>query len=234
MILVSNITGNLAAVRQSVARAALAAGRKPEDVTIVAVSKNHTVDEIRAALAAGVTHLGENRVQEAAAKHAELGAAGLTWHLIGSLQTNKAKQALAFADLIHSVDRPELAFELHRQAERLGRSIDCLIQVNTSLEDSKHGFTAEGTLPFLREAGRWGSLRIVGLMTMAPPIDDPEQARPYFRQLRQLAEQAADLPGVQMRWLSMGMSGDYEAAIMEGANLVRIGTAIFGPRAYPA
>lgn len=228
----SNIAENLEIIRRRIAAAAESVGRHPDEVTLVAVSKTRTVDEIREAIAAGVRHLGENRVQEALAKWQALRgeASGLTWHLIGSLQTNKVGQALQFADLIHSLDRPDLAEALHRRAERLGRQVDCLLEVNVSGEASKHGLAPAAVLPFLREIGRWGTLRVLGLMTMAPLAAPGLAARPYFRRLRELAEAAREVPGVEMRWLSMGMSGDYEAAIMEGANLVRIGTAIFGTR----
>lgn len=226
----SNIAENLAVVRQRIAAAAVAAGRSPDDITLVAVSKTRSVEEIRAALAAGVRHLGENRVQEALPKWQALQGSGAVWHLIGSLQTNKVGQALEFADLIHSLDRPELARTLHTRAERLGRRIDCLVEVNTSGEESKHGLAPEALMPFLREMGQWGTINVLGLMTMAPLAASGLAARFYFRRLRELADSARELPGVQMQWLSMGMSGDYEAAIAEGANLVRIGTAIFGPR----
>lgn len=229
----SNIKENLATVQAKIGSALRVAGRPPGDVTLVAVSKGHSVDEIRAALAAGVRHLGENRVQEAHQKWEQLRESGASWHLIGSLQTNKARDALEFADLIHSLDRPELAAALDARAQRLGRTVACLVEVNVSSEASKHGMRPDELLPFLRAAGRWGTLRVQGLMTMAPLAAEGMAARPYFRRLRELAEAAREIPGVEMKWLSMGMSGDFEAAILEGANLVRIGTAIFGPRNLP-
>lgn len=235
MILVSNIATNIQEIRQKVDAAARRAGRAPEEVTIIAVTKNRTVSEIQAALAAGIRHLGENRVQEALPKFAELGKAA-TWHMIGTLQTNKARQALEFADLIHSVDRPSLVQTLHRLSQQMGRPVPVLVQVNVAGEESKHGLAPDDLPAFLEMVSGLGSLQVQGLMTIAPAADDPETVRPVFARLRELARRLAEQrwPHVEMRWLSMGMSGDYEAAIAEGANLVRIGTAIFGPRQYGA
>lgn len=231
-ILVSNIIANVEQVRQKVAAAALRAGRNPADITIIAVSKTRTVDEIRQVLAAGMTHLGENRVQELKEKWPELQGSGATWHLIGSLQTNKAKLAVDMADLIHSLDRESLAEELAAQAGRRGVPCKALVQVNVSGEDSKHGITPQELPDFLRRIGQRGGVQVQGLMTMAPLDDDPEAARPHFRRLRELAEQVRSLglPAISMQHLSMGMSGDFEVAVEEGATLVRVGTAIFGTR----
>lgn len=227
----SNIRSNVEVVRDEVAAAARRAGRQPEAVTIVAVSKTRSVEEIREVLAAGVTHFGENRVQELKEKWPYL-QTGLTWHLIGSLQTNKARSALEMADLIHSVDREGLILELARAADRLGRTVQVLIQVNVSGEESKHGIDPSGLADLLRQASATGRLGVRGLMTMAPLYDDPERARPHFRRLRELAREMEGLrlPRVEMRHLSMGMSADYAVAVEEGATLVRIGTALFGSR----
>ncbi|HYF76332.1 MAG TPA: YggS family pyridoxal phosphate-dependent enzyme [Symbiobacteriaceae bacterium] len=227
----SNIVANVEQIRQRVAAAALRAGRNPADVTIIAVSKTRTIDEIREVLAAGLTHLGENRVQELKEKWPAIGGSA-TWHLIGSLQTNKAKQALDMADLIHSLDRLSLADELTRLAGRRGVPCKALVEVNVSGEESKHGVSPADLPALLRAISDGGNVLVQGLMTMAPLSDDPETARPHFRRLRQLAEQvrAWGLPGVTMEHLSMGMSGDFEVAVEEGASLVRVGTAIFGAR----
>ena len=207
------------------------AGRNPADVTIIAVSKTRTIDEIREVLAAGLTHLGENRVQELKEKWPAFGGSA-TWHLIGSLQTNKAKQALDMADLIHSLDRLSLADELTRLAGRRGVPCKALVEVNVSGEESKHGVSPADLPALLRAISDGGNVLVQGLMTMAPLSDNPETARPHFRRLRQLAEEvrAWGLPGVTMEHLSMGMSGDFEVAVEEGATLVRVGTAIFGAR----
>jgi pyridoxal phosphate enzyme (YggS family) len=231
-ILVSNIMMNVEKVRQSIRQAALRAGRDPNAVTLIAVSKTRPVEEILEAMAAGVTHLGENRVQEMKEKWGPLEGKGVVWHLIGSLQTNKVKQALEMANLIHALDRDSLLDELVRQAARRGVPCDALVQVNVSGEASKHGLSPGDLVPFLRRVSQQQWVRVRGLMTMAPLSDDPEQARPHFRRLRMLAEEVRELamPNVQMDHLSMGMSGDYEVAVEEGATLVRVGTAIFGRR----
>lgn len=229
--MVANIKSNVERVRRQVAEAAERAGRDPAEVTIVAVSKTRTVAEIEEAIAAGLTHFGENRVQELKEKWPHLQGQA-TWHLIGTLQTNKAKQALQMADLIHSVDRDAIAAELARLAERRGVPARVLVQVNVSGEASKHGVAPEELIPFLRRISQRGFLQVEGLMTMAPLVSDPEETRPIFRRLRQLADEVRELelPGVSMRHLSMGMSGDFQVAVEEGATLVRIGTAIFGAR----
>lgn len=222
---------NVEQIRKRVAAAALRAGRNPADVTIIAVSKTRTIDEIRQVLAAGLTHLGENRVQELKEKWPAIGGSA-TWHLIGSLQTNKAKQALDMADLIHSLDRLSLADELTRLAGRRGVPCKALVEVNVSGEESKHGVSPADLPALLRAVSDGGNVLVQGLMTMAPLSDDPETARPHFRRLRQLADEVRGwgLPGVTMEHLSMGMSGDFEVAVEEGATLVRVGTAIFGAR----
>jgi len=229
--LVSNIPENVATVRARLSAAARRGGRDPADVGIIAVTKTRTVDEVRQVLAAGITECGENRVQELKEKWTALGGAA-TWHLIGSLQTNKAKQALEMASLIHSLDRADLAAQFVRVAERRGRPVDVLVQVNVSGEASKHGIPAADLLAFLEYISAQGHIRVHGLMTMAPLDANPEEARPHFRRLRLLAEEArrTALPGIDLKHLSMGMSGDYEVAVEEGATLVRIGTAIFGAR----
>lgn len=230
-ILVSNIIANVEQIRNRVASAALRAGRNPADVTIIAVSKTRTVEEIREVLAAGITHLGENRVQELKEKWPAIGGSA-TWHLIGSLQTNKARQALDMADLIHSLDRVSLADELNRQAGRRGAPCRALVEVNVSGEESKHGVTPAELPALLRQISDGGNVLVQGLMTMAPLDADPESARPHFLRLRELAAEVRELglPHISMDHLSMGMSGDFEVAVEEGATLVRVGTAIFGNR----
>jgi pyridoxal phosphate enzyme (YggS family) len=233
-ILVSNIKANVEQIRQRVAAAARRAGRNPEDVTIIAVSKTRTVEEIREVLEAGLVNLGENRVQELKEKWPAIGGSA-TWHLIGSLQTNKAKQALDMADLIHSLDRDSLADELNRLAERRGAPCNVLVEVNVSGEESKHG-VAPADLPLLlRKISDGGYVQVQGLMTMAPLDTSAEAARPHFQRLRELAAEIRqlNLPRISMEQLSMGMSGDFEVAVEEGATLVRVGTAIFGARNQP-
>jgi PLP dependent protein len=219
-----DIAGNLARVRERLARAAERAGRRADDVLLIGVSKTVEEERIRAAVAAGIAALGENRVQEAKAKVAALGRP-VPWHLIGHLQTNKVKDALPLFDVIHSLDRLELAREVERRAATRGQVVDALLQVNVAAEASKGGVGPEAVGETLDAIGKLAHLRVRGLMTIPPEVERAEDSRRWFRQLRELAERHG------LRELSMGMSGDFEVAIEEGATMVRVGTAIFGPRA---
>jgi len=219
-----DIADNVARVRERLARAAERAGRRADDVLLIGVSKTVDVERIRAAVAAGITALGENRVQEAKAKIAELGRPA-AWHLIGHLQTNKVRDALELFDLIHSLDRLELAREIERRAAGRGRVVEALLQVNVAAEASKGGVGPDAVGEALDVIGKLAHIRVRGLMTIPPEVERPDESRPWFRRLRELAERHA-LPE-----LSMGMSGDFEIAVEEGATMVRVGTAIFGPRA---
>ncbi len=223
-----DIRANLARVRERMARAAERAGRAPDSVRLVAVSKGVPLEGIRAAIAAGVPALGENRVQEARAKIAQLGRP-VPWHLVGHLQTNKVRDALACFDLIHSLDRLPLAEALSARALRAGRRADVLVQVNVAEEATKGGFRPADLPAALERLAGLPGLRLRGLMTIPPPPRDPEDSRPCYRELAKLLEAARGL-GPEFAELSMGMSGDFEVAIEEGATLVRVGTAVFGPR----
>jgi pyridoxal phosphate enzyme (YggS family) len=218
-----DIRTNLERVRERIARAAERAGRRAEDVLLVGVSKTVDVARIRAALAAGLTALGENRVQEARGKVAELGRAA-AWHLVGHLQTNKVRDALELFDVVHSVDRIDLARELDRRARARGRPVDALVQVNVAAEPSKGGWPPEAIETAVEALTALAGLRVRGLMTIPPVVDRAEESRGWFRALRKLAERHG------LADLSMGMSGDFEVAVEEGATMVRVGTAIFGPR----
>lgn len=223
---------NLIQVRELVARAALKAGRDPGGVKLVAVTKTVPVEIINQAVAAGVTTVGENRVQEILDKQPQL-PAELEWHLIGTLQTNKVKAVLDKVRLIHSLDRWRLAEEISRRATGAGFESRVLVQVNISGEGSKSGLAPEELNDFLRDACALPGLKITGLMTMAPYAANPEEARPVFRKLRLLAGKIKDsYPGVRMDYLSMGMTNDFTVAVEEGANIIRVGTAIFGTRIY--
>jgi pyridoxal phosphate enzyme (YggS family) len=225
-----DIADNVARVRERVAAAAARVGRRPEDITLVAAAKTVAPELIADAAAAGITDVGENYVQEACAKIERLGR-GVRWHLVGHLQTNKATQAVELFDLVQTVDSERLAQELDRRARAAGRRLAVLVQVNTSGEGTKFGVAGDDA-PGLAEvvAGLQG-LELRGLMTIGRFGAEPQAARPDFRLLRRLFEQiAARLPGAPMTWLSMGMSQDFEVAIEEGANMVRVGTAIFGAR----
>ena len=212
--------------------AAKSAGRRRNAVRLVAVSKTVSAERVRQAVQGGITTLGENYIQEARDKIEALQDLSPSWHFIGHLQRNKAKVAVRLFDLIHSVDSIRLAREIDRQAAKQGKTQDVLIQVNTGKEASKSGVYLEEALALVREAGRMENIAIKGLMTLPPYFNAPDKVRPFFRDLRELQEriQAQTLPGVTMEELSMGMTGDFEAAIQEGATLVRIGTAIFGER----
>jgi len=222
-----DIAANLAAIRARIAEACTRAGRPADSVTLVAVSKTHPQAAVLAALAAGQTVFGENRVQEAAAKFPGLRAAhpALRLHIIGGLQTNKARDAVAVADVIESIDRPKLAAAVAEAMAKTGRRPDCLVQVNTGDEAQKSGVPRAEADAFIRAAREEFGLPVTGLMCIPPVDQDP---RPHFAHLRELAARHG------LKVLSMGMSGDFEAAIAEGATHVRIGTAIFGHRPAPA
>jgi hypothetical protein len=225
------IAARLALIQQRIRQAALDAGRDPAAVRLVAVSKTVAPELIRRAAGLGVTTIGESYVQEARAKQPQLADLPLSWHFIGHLQTNKARFALALCDLIHSVDSLRLAEEIDRQAARLGKRQAVLLQVNSGGEASKTGVAPGQALPLARAMARLPHLSLEGLMTLPPYFDDPQRARPFFNALRRLRDELRDaLPQLPLPELSMGMSGDFEAAIAEGATLVRIGTAIFGER----
>lgn len=217
------IRANIERVRERIARAAERAGRRADDVLLVGVSKTVDVDRIRQAVAAGLSALGENRVQEAKEKIAALGRP-VPWHLIGHLQTNKVRDALELFDLIHSLDRAELARECDRRARLRGRPVPVLLQVNVAGEASKGGFAPEQVGEAVEAVGALDHLQLRGLMTIPPPVERPEEARGGFRALAQLAKRHG------LSELSMGMSADFEVAIEEGATMVRVGTAIFGLR----
>ena len=218
-----DIRAGLMRVRERVAAAAERAGRRADDVLLIAVSKTVDAERVREAIDAGVPALGENRVQEAKAKIATLGRP-VPWHLIGHLQTNKVKDALALFDVIQSIDRLELARECERRAAGAGRPVDVLLEVNVGNEPTKSGFAPDAVAGALDAISGMAHLKVRGLMAIPPAVERPEDSRPAFRALRALAERQG------LGELSMGMSGDFEVAIEEGATMGRVGTAIFGPR----
>lgn len=222
--MIQNIRANLEGVHERIARACERAGRKPDDILLIAVSKTVEIERIRLAVAAGVKALGENRVQEAKEKVAALGRP-VPWHLIGSLQTNKARDAVQLFDWIHSVDRGELARELDRRAHQSERSLKVLVQVNVGEEPQKGGVQPSELKSLLDAMAGLRNLDVRGLMCIPPAAETAEASRPWFKRLRELRDAAG------LEHCSMGMSGDFEVAIEEGATMVRVGTAIFGPRA---
>lgn len=223
-----DIRERIEAVRRRIAAAAARSGREASTVTLVAVTKTAPVEAVREAVAAGATILGENRVQEARDKIAALGRMA-EWHLIGHLQTNKAKLAVSLFDRVHSLDSIRLAEELDRHAAESGRRLRCLVQVNLGGEEQKNGASEDEVRPLLTTAESLPHLSVEGLMAIPPFLPDPEAVRPFFRRLRVLRDTLA-AEGFPLPDLSMGMTHDFEVAIEEGATLVRIGTAIFGPR----
>ncbi len=231
------IADRVAAVRERIARAAERASRPPGEVTLVAVTKTHPEGAVRAAFAAGVRDFGENRVQEAEPKvaaTADLSAAGLRWHLVGHLQSNKARKAVALFAVVQSVDSLELGRRLARIGAESARPVRALVQVDLAGEETKFGLPEAELLPTLEALRGVDGLRIEGLMVLPPYVEDPEQVRPYFRRLRALRDRAQADGLLGGRELSMGMSHDFEAAVEEGATMVRVGTAIFGERTAAA
>lgn len=223
----------LAEVRRAIETSARRAGRDPSEIKLVAVSKTHPPETLRRAIEVGVGELGENRVQEADEKISELGRTSARWHLIGHLQANKARRAVALFDVIHSLDSVSLAQRLDRLCEEAGRDeLPVLIQVDLAGEATKSGASEQELPELVRVIGACRHLRLTGLMTLPPFYDDAELVRPYFRRLRQLRNELRESAafGASEGELSMGMSHDYAVAIEEGATLVRIGTAIFGER----
>ena len=228
------IAARAAAVRERLSRAAARAGRRPDEITLVAVSKTHPPEAVREAHAAGLRDFGENKVQEAQAKLPALGdLEGARWHLVGHLQSNKARKAVALFERIHSLDSFPLAQKLEQAAAEAGRTLDVLVQVDLAGEVTKHGADAEQLLPLLEQLRGLRALRATGLMLLPPFAEDPEASRPYFARLRALRERASQAGLLSGSELSMGMSHDFEVAVEEGATLVRIGTEIFGERKKP-
>jgi len=229
------ISENIDTIRQRISHACHSAGRDPADVTLVAVAKTFPATAVREAIIAGAVDIGENYVQELLGKRQELSDAPVRWHFIGHLQSNKVKSVAEWIHLIHAVDSATLMKEIDRRAAQAGRKIECLVEVNTTGERSKFGVRPEETRALVRTMAAYTNVIIAGLMTIGPFLPDPEGSRPMFRRLRELKEEIAAMgqANVTMRHLSMGMTGDFEVAIDEGATLIRIGTAIFGTRKKP-
>ncbi len=229
-----SVSDSLAEVRSEIAEACKRAGRNPADVALIAVSKTKPVSMINEAMEAGQTLFGENKVQEMCEKSVELQGTGAVWHLIGHLQKNKVRKAVAVAAMIHSVDSLALAAEISKEAARIGKVQDILLEVNVAEEDSKFGLSVAETPDVAKEIAKLPNLHLCGLMTVAPYTPVPEENRKYFSALRQLAVDIAsqNIDNIDMCCLSMGMSNDYAIAIEEGATYVRVGSKIFGERIY--
>jgi pyridoxal phosphate enzyme (YggS family) len=227
----TDIAANINKIKQRIAVAAVRAGRDPYSIKLMAVTKTVPPERILKAIEAGVTLLGENYVQEAKDKIALIGDSA-RWHMIGHLQTNKAKYAVKLFDCIHSVDRLELAQELDRRARPGGSKINILVEVNVSGEQTKNGVPALEAMDLIQRLSHLDNLAVHGLMTMAPYADNPENSRPYFKALRNLRNDIlrTGIIGIRMEELSMGMTDDFEVAIEEGSTIIRVGRAIFGER----
>lgn len=230
----NTIKSNLNSVRDNIKNCTQRVNKNEEDVTLLAVTKTVDVDAVLEAIDNGVTDVGENKPQELARKYEVIGNK-VKWHLIGSLQTNKVKYIIDKVYMIHSLDRQALCEEIQKRAEKINKNINCLIQVNISKEESKHGIYESDVVDFIKYvSANYKNIKIKGLMTMAPFSEDKEEVRKVFKGLKQLSIEIdkMNIDNVSMEYLSMGMSNDYEIAIEEGSNIVRVGTSIFGKREY--
>ncbi|WP_296645261.1 YggS family pyridoxal phosphate-dependent enzyme [Romboutsia sp. 13368] len=230
----NTIRENIETIKLNIENAKETVGRKSDDITLIAVTKTVDVDKVLEAIECGVTDVGENKPQELARKYEVIGDK-VRWHLIGSLQTNKVKYIIDKVHMIHSLDREGLCEEIQKRAEKIDRVIDCLVQVNISKEDSKHGLDEEDVIDFIKNiSSKYNNINVKGLMTMAPFTDDEDKIRIVFKKLKNLSLkiEGLNIPKVSMNYLSMGMSNDYKIAIEEGSTIVRVGTSIFGERNY--
>lgn len=228
-----SIKDNIISIKQNIDNIRKESNRQ-DDVNLMAVTKTVDVDKVLEAIDAGITDIGENKPQELARKYEIIGD-NVRYHLIGTLQTNKVKYIIDKAYMIHSLDRIALCEEIQKRAEKIDKNINCLVQVNISKEESKHGLEEESVIDFVKNvSANYKNIHIKGLMTMAPFIDDDDEIRKVFKSLKNLSLKINDLnlPNVEMDTLSMGMSHDYKIAIEEGATIIRVGTSIFGQRNY--
>lgn len=228
-----SISENLKEINEKISAAAAKSGRKREDILLLGVTKTIDTKRIREMMDCGVKYLGENKVQEITEKYDEIGN-DAKWHLIGHLQTNKVKYIIDKVELIHSVDSLKLAEEINKRAQRINITMDILIEINIAGEKSKHGIDANDALKLCEQTAPLSNVRVRGLMCVAPFVENPHENRDYFARMRKLFIDIRDknIDNVYMDYLSMGMTNDYEVAVEEGANIVRIGTAIFGKRDY--
>ena len=224
------IADNVRTVLDRIAAAAARAGRNPEGVALVAAAKTRSAAQVRAVVEAGVKVVGENRVQEAEAKIRELAGVDCAWHMVGHLQRNKAARAVRLFDMVQSLDSPRLADELQKRAAAADKVMTVLLEVNTSGEETKYGVVPEAVADFAAYVGTCANLRVEGLMTIGPLGAGPATTVAAFQTLRDLFEKIAPSLGGDFRWLSMGMTDDFELAVEEGSNMVRVGRALFGPR----
>lgn len=230
--IMTNISENLDFIKQQIKSAAESCGRNTGQITLIAVSKRKSVENIQECIDAGGNHFGENYIQEAVQKIDEIGIDKACWHFIGHLQSNKAKVAVKYFEYIHTVDTLKLAREIDKQASKIDKIQKVLLQVNISQEQTKSGSSIDEIIKLVKQLPDFRHIRIKGLMCMPPFFDDPELARPYFKKLVQIRSEIEklNLPDISMAHLSMGMSNDFKVAIEEGSTMVRVGTSIFGRR----
>ncbi len=225
----TKLADNILSVRERVRRSAERSGRTAEDITLIAVTKTHPPETVREAVENGITDIGENRVQEAEKKHSELTELPVRWHFIGHIQRNKVKNVLRFSSILHSVDSVGLAGEIDK---RTVQPVDIFVEINIGEEEAKSGIYAEEAIDFLKKIRKFPNLNCLGLMAIPPWMDDPEDARPYFRSMAEIQREVNRMSvfDTPLSELSMGMTDDFETAVEEGATMVRVGRAIFGPR----
>jgi pyridoxal phosphate enzyme (YggS family) len=228
----SRIAENVRYVRERIARACERSSKDPENVRLIAVTKTFDAARVGEAVESGISDIGENFVQELLEKREEINNPVIQWHFVGHLQSNKVRFIADFVHLIHSVDRRSVAEEIDKRGAKIGRVIEALVEVNTTGEQTKFGVKPEETVGFIKSIAHLRNLRIKGLMTIGPFLPSPEDSRPAFRTLRALSDEVRteEIENVEMTDLSMGMTHDFEVAIEEGATMIRLGTAIFGPR----
>jgi pyridoxal phosphate enzyme (YggS family) len=229
-----SIKENIDVILERAKMAAIRSGRSPEDIIIIAVSKTVDAERAREAAENGLINLGENRVQELVSKFEQLSDIDVKWHLIGHLQKNKVKYIIDKADLIHSVEDLELANEINKRALKHNITVNVLVELNIGEEDSKFGIDEKSVYEFVKSMEQYENIRVLGLMTVAPFCENPEDVRWVFKKMKEIFDKISvmKLKNVEMKYLSMGMTNDFEIAIEEGANIIRIGTAIFGARKY--
>lgn len=228
-----SIYNNLLNIKARIESACKRAGRDFHEVKLIAVTKTVSVEKIMEAVECGVSVLGENKVQELVDKYPNFDN-NVEWHVIGHLQTNKVKYIVDKVSMIQSVDSMKLAEEINKRFKNYGRNIDILVEINIGREENKHGIDPDNIMEFLNSINKFQRINICGLMTVAPASDDPEEVRPYFRKMKEIfdAVKSSNIENVNMKYLSMGMTNDFETAVEEGANIVRVGSGIFGPRNY--
>ncbi len=229
-----SIKENIDEILKRTAAAAMRSGRSPEDITVIAVSKTVDAERAREAVEGGLVNLGENRVQELVSKYEQLSDIGVKWHLIGNLQKNKVKYIIDKTTLIHSVENLELANEINKRAQKNNIISNVLIELNIGEEESKFGLDEENVYSFVKDMEQFENIKVLGLMTVAPFSENPEDIRWVFKKMKGIYDKISGmkLKNTEMKYLSMGMTNDFEIAIEEGANIVRIGTAVFGARKY--